>query len=405
MGGWTVGAAGNGSDAGVDSVAWVDRVAGLAELLDAEAVEAERIRRLTPTVMQAAAELDLFRMVVPTRFRGAGAGLADLVGVTRALSTGCPASAWTLSFLVMHNWLLTRFPEKLQQEVFGGTPGYGLVPAPLAPTGSMRPATDVDGRPGWEVTGRWEWATGVRHADRVMVTALEERTDAIAVRFAVIGIDEVEIADVWHTSGMRATGSDTVVVEQRFVPEHRTLAAEDLLEPGSRTDGDGLAHLPVMGVLALLAAAPAVGAAERAVEEYQRRLRSRVLAYSMGDRAAEQPHAQVRLGTALADVAAARAVLDAAVGRLDRIGSSDDPLKDRMVVRLAAADAVRRSVGVIQLVCAGAGASVYKLDSPLQRLQRDIEVLKGHVIFDWDRTTELAGRVALGLPLRPADRI
>ncbi len=380
-------------------------VTELTDLVDAEAAEAERIRQLTPVVMDAATDMDLFRMVVPTRYGGRGAGLAELIGTTRELAKGCPASAWTLSFLVMHNWLITRFPERLQDEIFGVEPGYGLVPAPLAPTGSMRAVVDDDGRAGWEVSGRWEWATGVRHADWVMVTGIEDRSDTIAVRFAVLPIDEVQVEDVWHTSGMRATGSDTVVVEGRFVPEHRTLAAESLLESGPPADGDGLAHLPVMGVLALLAAAPAVGAAERAVDEYERRLRERVLAYSLGDRAAEQPHAQVRLGTALADVAAARAVLDAAVERLDAIDGSDEPMRDRMAVRLAAADAVRRSVALIDLVCAGAGASVYKLDSPLQRLQRDVDVLKGHVIFDWDRTAELAGRVALGLPLRPADRL
>jgi hypothetical protein len=53
----------------------------------------------------------------------------------------------------------------------------------------------------------------------------------------------------------------------------------------------------------------------------------------------------------------------------------------------------------------GSGASLYVSSSPLQRLQRDVEVLKGHVIFDRDRVTELAGRVALGLPLRPTDMV
>jgi hypothetical protein len=41
----------------------------------------------------------------------------------------------------------------------------------------------------------------------------------------------------------------------------------------------------------------------------------------------------------------------------------------------------------------------------LQRLQRDVEVLKGHVIFDWDRTAELAGRIELGLEVRPTDLV
>ena len=36
---------------------------------------------------------------------------------------------------------------------------------------------------------------------------------------------------------------------------------------------------------------------------------------------------------------------------------------------------------------------------------RDVEVLKGHVVFDWDRTAELAGRYALGFGLRPLDMV
>lgn len=394
-----------GADAAGAEPAWRIRVQELAGILDAEAVRAEELRELTPAVLDAAAGSGLFSMVVPQRWGGEGAGLAELIDTTRILATGCPASAWTLSFLVMHNWLLTRFPEELQQEVLGVAPGYGLMPAPLAPTGRLRSTTGPDGEPGWEVTGRWEWATGIRHADWVMVTGLEDRTDAIVARFAVLPISDVVVDDVWFTSGMRATGSDDVRVEGAFVPEHRTLLAESLLESGGPIGGDGLAHLPVMAVLALLAAAPAVGAAERAVSEYERRLRSRVLAYSLGDKAAEQPAAQVRLGTALADVRATRAVLDSAVGRLEGILTSDDPIADRIAVRLAAADAVRRSVAVIGDVCAGAGASVYRSDAAMQRLQRDVEVLKGHVVFDWDRTTELVGRVALGLPLRPMDRI
>ena len=51
----------------------------------------------------------------------------------------------------------------------------------------------------------------------------------------------------------------------------------------------------------------------------------------------------------------------------------------------------------------GAGASVYFESHPLQRLQRDVETLKGHVVFDWDRAAELAGRVLLGQPLQPTD--
>ena len=43
------------------------------------------------------------------------------------------------------------------------------------------------------------------------------------------------------------------------------------------------------------------------------------------------------------------------------------------------------------------------VDEPAGQVDGDVEVLKGHVVFDWDRAAELEGRVALGNPLRPTD--
>lgn len=377
------------------------RASALAALLADQADAAEAQRRLTDTVIDAATDADLFRMVVPARWGGHGLGLDTLAQSTRILGTGCPSSAWTLLFLILHNWLLTRFPEPLQREIFGGR-GYALMPAPLAPTGRLEPVAG-----GYAVTGRWEWATGVNHADWVMVHGTEVREKGVVARFAVLPIGDVIVEDVWFTSGMRATGSNAIRSENRFVPEHRTVLAADLAAARSADPDNGMAMYPLMAVLAIVAAAPALGAAESAVALYEERVRERVLAYTSGAKAIDQPAAQIRLATALADVRAARAVFDQAIADLTRASGAAQgaELRDRIAARLAAANVVRMARAVIADVCAGAGASVYYQRSPLQRLQRDVEVLKGHVVFDWDRTAELAGRVALGLPLRPTDLV
>jgi alkylation response protein AidB-like acyl-CoA dehydrogenase len=159
-------------------------------------------------------------------------------------------------------------------------------------------------------------------------------------------------------------------------------------------------------VLALVASAPALGAAETAVALYRDRLAARVLAYSLGDRAADQPAAQVRLATATSDLAAGQCRWDAAIAAMSDAAATGRPSDAlRVDTRLAAAATVRAARHVIGMVCEGAGASVYYADHPLQRLQRDVETLKGHVVFDWDRTAELAGRFALGHGLRPTDMV
>jgi hypothetical protein len=108
----------------------------------------------------------------------------------------------------------------------------------------------------------------------------------------------------------------------------------------------------------------------------------------------------------MSELAEVRTQWDAAVEELaGYAGRGDVPLERRAAIRLAAAATVRGARSIISTIAEGAGATVYFNSSPFQRIQRDVEVLKGHVIFDWDRTTELAGRVALGLPLEPTDMV
>lgn len=377
---------------------FTERCESLVELLRDEAEAAERERRLTDATMEAARAANLFPAVVPTSLGGLAEPLHELLQGTRVLAHGDVAAAWTLSFLVMHGWLLSKFPPDGTAELFatGATP---LAPAPLAPTGRIEPAEG-----GVRLSGRWEWATGVNHADWVMVNAVQ--ADPFALRFCVVPISEVTVDDVWFTSGMRSTGSNAVRIDDVFVPDRRTLDARALLDSTTRVEGDSLAGMPVAAVLALLAAAPALGGAEWAAELYEERLRTRVLAYSLGDKAAEQPAAQIRLAAARSRLRMVRDHFDATIARLEAAATAGEvDLQLRASTRLAAAEVVRTSREVVNTICEGAGASVYASDHPLQRIQRDLETLKGHVIFDWDRTAELAGRLALGFDPRPADMV
>jgi 3-hydroxy-9,10-secoandrosta-1,3,5(10)-triene-9,17-dione monooxygenase len=386
---------------GDDQDPWLlERSGRLAEVVAATSADAEVARRLTPATVDAMHASGLLGLVTPTSLGGRGLGVEALAACTRTIAHECVASAWTISFLVMHPWLLARIGEAARQELFadGHIP---LAPAPLAPTGTI---TSVPG--GHRLTGRWEWATGVHHADWVLVHAVDTTPDVMATSFVLVPIADVTIDDVWHTSGMRATGSDTVVVEDRFVPAHRVIGSTELFLGGEHLEGDGMDGLPVASTLALIAATPALGGAERAVELFQGRIAQRVLAYSMGDRASDQPAAQMRLGAALAALAATRSHWESAIAELGSYaGRGDAPLERRIAWRLAAASIVRSSRQIVSSIGEASGASVYFSSAPFQKIQRDLEVLKGHVIFDWDRTTELAGRLTLGAPVKPTDMI
>jgi len=384
-----------------DLIRWAER---MVPPLRARAADAETRRELPPETIADAETAGFFRALMPTEAGGSAAGLGAVAEATRTLAHGCVSSAWTLSFFTLHNWLIARSAPDLQAMVFGPR-GEARIPCPLTPSGAATPVDD-----GFTVTGRWEWATGVQHAEWVMVHAIVDRPDVIETRFVVVPIDEVVVEDVWHTSGMRATGSNTVVLDHVHVPAARTFTGEEFRSTnpaGVATSPDLILRHPVTPVLCLMAAAPALGGAEAAVDLLRDQQRSRVLPYSMGERQVEQPAAQVRLADALATVRAARLVWRDAIDRLSTAvaaGEIDDPVW-RGGIRLAAAHTVHLAVRTVEIVLEGSGASVHFDTSPLQRIARDLTTLRGHVVFDWDRARQLAGKLELGIEPGPTDML
>jgi alkylation response protein AidB-like acyl-CoA dehydrogenase len=314
------------------------------------------------------------------------------------MAHGCASSAWTIGFFALHNWMLALFDEQAQAEAYATRPF--LAPAPLAPSGRGVP---VDG--GVRLSGRWSWATGVMHANWIMVGVLCGSDDAIRPALALLPASDIEVVDVWHTDGMRATGSNDVIIKDAFVPAHRLVNVFDIYSgtaPGAHVHDAATYRWPMVPALALLAAMPALGSAERAADLYAQRLSERVIAYE-GVKQKDKPAAQAHLGEARVRLRGLRGLLADTVGQIEDIVTARDPVSRevRGEARLAAAHIVRESRAVIAFLLASSGASAHFLDDPLQRISRDVAVLSGHVIFDYDTGCELAGALSIGMKISP----
>ena len=371
-----------------------DFVAGLAD----RAAEAERLRRLPQATVDDYRDSGLARLLLPKRYGGCQAEFPEILETVRQMAHGCTSSAWTLGFYTLHNWMLALFGEQAQDEVFADGPV--LCPAPLAPTGRAVPDAG-----GLRLTGKWSWATGIMHADWVMVGAICGPDDAPYPALVLLPVADVAVDDVWHTAGMCATGSNDVIVDNAWVPEHRLVCVTDIYggtAPGAELHDAALYRWPMVPALALTAAMPALGSAELVADLFARRLGERVIAYS-GAAQKDQPAAQVRLGDARARLRALRALTDAAAADIQtRVANGDHISRSvRAGVRASAAHIVHESRSVIADLLEASGSSAQFLDHPLQRAKRDVDVISGHVVFDYDGSRELAGALEIGAKVSP----
>jgi 3-hydroxy-9,10-secoandrosta-1,3,5(10)-triene-9,17-dione monooxygenase len=377
----------------------LDQQCGITEefvgRLAERAAEAERLRRLPDATVSDVVSSGFTDLLVPARYGGRQADFPAILDPVRRMAHGCTSSAWTIGFYALHNWMMALFTEQAQDEAFASRPF--LAPAPLAPTGRGLPA---DG--GIRLTGRWSWATGVMAGNWVIVGALCG-DDAIYPALALLPAADFTVEDTWHTDGMRATGSGDVVIADAFVPDHRLVRITDIYggtAPGAALHDCATYRWPMVPALALLAAMPALGSAERVTDLYAGRLAERVLPYE-GVMQKDKPIAQAHLGAARVRLRALRGLLADTVGELEMIVAAGDPVERpvRGEARLAAAHIVHESRAVIAGLSGASGASAHFLANPLQRFKRDVDVISGHVVFDYDTGRELAGALALGMKI------
>jgi 3-hydroxy-9,10-secoandrosta-1,3,5(10)-triene-9,17-dione monooxygenase len=365
-------------------------VARLAE----RAVDAEQLRLLPPATIDDLIASGFTELLVPARYGGMQADFPAILDPVRRMAHGCASSAWTIGFYALHNWMLALFDERAQEEAFATRPF--LAPAPLAPTGRGVPAGA-----GVRLTGGWSWATGVMHGNWIIVGALCGPDDGIYPALALLPACDIQIEDVWHTDGMRATGSNDVVITDVFVPGHRLVRVSDIYTgtaPGAGLHDADTYRWPMVPALSLLAAMPALGGAERAADIYAERLSRRVLAYE-GVMQKDKPIAQAHLAEAHVRLRALRGLLADTVGEIETVVAAGDPVPRpvRAEARLAAAHIVHESRAVIGELLEASGASAHFLDNPLQRIKRDVDVICGHVVFDYDTSRELAAALTLGM--------
>jgi 3-hydroxy-9,10-secoandrosta-1,3,5(10)-triene-9,17-dione monooxygenase len=375
-----------------DAIQLVARARELAPLLAEDAAEAERLRRPTDRVIDALREAGVFRLMVPRCHGGLELDLDAFLEVGLALGEGDASMAWVTTFYIEHNWMLCQFPEAFQRELYANR-SYILAPASLAPGGVAEPA---DG--GFLLVGRWQWGTGVMHADWVIASGRVEGSEGLDLRFFALPRDQIEVEDTWFVDGMAGTGSNDIVIRGAVVPEERTVSILEMSAgraPGAKLHASPLYHTPMLPILALAASMPAVGQARAALRAFRDRMSERVL-YGTGSKQADKPASQIRLARAEVEVRQAEALLRGVVSETMKLRNRAE-VSDRARWLASTAYAVDQSKRVLLSLAEASGASAHFKTHPLQRAVRDVNTLACHVIFDLDARLEIHGRALLGL--------
>ncbi|GAA3108168.1 acyl-CoA dehydrogenase family protein [Pseudonocardia yunnanensis] len=301
----------------------------LRPAIEARRTEIESQRRLPSELVATLRESGAFRFFTPREYGGFESTLSDMVTVLEAIGRIDASVAWT-----MWNGNLGFFAVWLHDA--GAAKIWDAQPDPIIVNSIRLTGIATPAENGYVLSGRWDIVTGVDAADWIALFALVAPPDGSddsehpEVRVFCVPRDAVTVLDTWHVGGMRGTGSNSVVVDQLFVPAEM---ANDVLAP-FRIDRP-LYRIPAFTIASTGGAGAVLGIARAAVDEIVQLAGTKIT--ESGTTLGHGEHVQDAIGRAEAALRSARLLLLAVAGTIDQAAAAGAPITEAMRAELRAA--------------------------------------------------------------------
>ena len=324
-------------------------------------------------------EAGFFKILQPEQWGGYAMDPQVFYAVGVEVAKHCPSSAWILGVIAVHNWQLAVFDDQAAQDVWAEDPSV-LISSSYAPVGKVKV---VEG--GFRLSGRWSFSSGSEHCQWAFLGAVvptpEAPFDMANYRTFLVPISDYEIVHNWDVVGLQGTGSHDIVVDDVFVPEHRTHKSMDgflCKNPGNAVNDAPLYHMPFMQVFVRAVCTATLGACEGALEAFIEVAKTRQVG---PNKMKNDPFARVLAAEVKSSIEEMKLTMirnfDAMMGCC-RSGE-DIPLEDRVRYRYDSAVVADRCLELSSKMLKAAGSGGIRAGSELLAYHLDILASQAHV--------------------------
>ncbi len=368
----------------------------LAETIIAAADETERLRRLPKALVERLHETRLFRMLYPRSVGGDEVEPGLYVLAVEELARADGSVGWCVSIANSIGLFAPYLGLDAARRVFGD---------PRA-TCAWGPPNDCQGIAvpgGYRITGRWDFASGCRHASWMGAHGAVVEPDGSlrlnrfgrpTIRTWLFPAEQATLLDNWTPIGLRGTASESYSVKDLFVPEELTGTRED---PTLRREPGKLYAFPQQTLYSVGIASVALGIARGMLDAFIELAQRKTPRGT--SRLADNAVIQAEIARSEAKLGAARAYLVDTVRDIYDRAEDTAPIDvpDRARARLAGSYAVTSAAAVADWTYKAAGVDAIFPGSPFERRFRDIHTVTQQ-IQSRDAHYETVGQVLLGQP-------
>ena len=249
---------------------WLARARSLLPLIEAEAQTCEHMRTLSPPLVNAFKETELFWMLCPTEVGGGGCGMRDLIEVIAELAWADCSASWTLTANMTSAAAAAAFCGDSAVDVMFGGKTRAITAGMFGPAGK---SVQISG--GYKAAGKFSFGSGCAHANwfgggMLVMDGGKPRPvtqgKGPEVRVCFVPREQVLVRDNWDVHGLVATGSFDYEIPEQFVADEFTLERQS----STPRRGSALFKLGLMPVIAAGHAAMVLGTMKRSLSEIAR---------------------------------------------------------------------------------------------------------------------------------------
>ncbi len=370
----------------------LDAVESVRDVVADSVDESERLGTLAPDAVAAIRDAGLFTLKLPRVLGGAEADPVTQIEVIEALAYIDASAGWCLMIGATAIGQPGAFAEdEAVAEIFGG----GRIPTAATSTALRGRAVPVEG--GYILSGRWPFASGVRHAEWMTAGAtVQADEEAEPVNISVVfPASKGHIHDNWRVMGLEGSGSNDISAEDLFVPDAFSW------DPSAWKPrrGGAIYRMGRPGFVANEHSGIALGIARRALDEIMftapNRKRGNPPTASLADREAfrgdvAECDLRLRSARALAHEVYERAFKTASAGQIP-----NDTMQSEM--RAVSTYVTQVAVDVATMAFRYAGGSAIHRSDILQRCLRNVNAAAQHFMVS-DTALENYGASLLEVP-------
>jgi alkylation response protein AidB-like acyl-CoA dehydrogenase len=376
----------------------VARARSLQALIRSKAKESEEARRVSEDVIQAMHSERLFHISVPKRLGGLGGNFRTFIETVAEVGRADGGTGWATALLNVCTWFATLFSDEAQADVFGKSAEARVCGIFTHPERNIK----VEG--GMRVSGEWGYGSGSGHAQwATLGVKLGENPDGSPIPgLALVPLRDLTIKDTWYVAGMCASGSNTLVANDVFIPQHRIqnftdMGAENYARSPSDEPNDYASFIPVAEIILV---AVQLGLARAAIDITLQKGAAKSVSYTVFSQARQSPAHQIELAEAVSDADQAHLLVARACADIDNAAKQHVKLDllTRARIRMDTGQAGKLCRQSINRLLSVNGAGSFALANSLQRIWRDSEISSRHAFVLPEVANLIYGRALFGIP-------